>query len=235
MTRDIYSPFGSNSSEPANLPSSSENKSRLRQSSEQLSLALGKHLQETMGGAWLDTLRVQMEREGYSVGATVLSAAGIGAPHVRQRLYWVAIAGDERREGIRVQLRARRSRQGLLETSRRGSSRIEPGGDTDESGLEGRILGGNGPNQRSTRTSGVVVPEGVTSGFWNAADWYRCSDGRARCAEPGIFPMAYGTPSRVGPSGAVETQPRKERLMGYGNAIVAPLAATFIRAVMDIL
>ena len=38
----------------------------------------------------LDDLCTEMEREKYTVGAIVLTAAGTGAPHIRQRLYWVA-------------------------------------------------------------------------------------------------------------------------------------------------
>jgi len=39
---------------------------------------------------WLDDLCLEMEREKYAVGSIVLTAAGAGAPHIRQRLYWVA-------------------------------------------------------------------------------------------------------------------------------------------------
>ena len=39
---------------------------------------------------WLDDLCTEMEREKYRVGQIVLTAAGSGAPHIRQRLYWVA-------------------------------------------------------------------------------------------------------------------------------------------------
>ena len=39
---------------------------------------------------WLDDLCTEMEREKYRVGQIVLTAAGEGAPHIRQRLFWVA-------------------------------------------------------------------------------------------------------------------------------------------------
>ena len=61
---------------------------------------------------------------------------------------------------------------------------------------------------------------GPTNGFWGAADWLFCQDGKWRPVEPGTFPLADGTPQRVG------------RLRGYGNAIVAPQAAAFITAFM---
>ena len=58
------------------------------------------------GKVWLDGVRSDLEKLGYEVGAADLCAAGVGAPHIRQRLYWVAFAtgqGWERRivEAIR--------------------------------------------------------------------------------------------------------------------------------------
>jgi DNA (cytosine-5)-methyltransferase 1 len=43
--------------------------------------------------AWLDTVQSDLEGAGYAVGALDLCAAGFGAPHIRQRLYFVADAG----------------------------------------------------------------------------------------------------------------------------------------------
>jgi DNA (cytosine-5)-methyltransferase 1 len=39
---------------------------------------------------WLDLVSGDMEGEGYAVGAAVLGAHSVGAPHIRQRLYFVA-------------------------------------------------------------------------------------------------------------------------------------------------
>ena len=48
---------------------------------------------------WLDDLCTEMEREKYTVGSIVLTAAGEGAPHIRQRLYWVADSIDKGSQG----------------------------------------------------------------------------------------------------------------------------------------
>ncbi len=40
--------------------------------------------------AWLDSVQDDLEGAGYAVGAADLCAAGVGAPHIRQRLYWMA-------------------------------------------------------------------------------------------------------------------------------------------------
>lgn len=39
---------------------------------------------------WLDDLQIDFEKEGYAAGAFVLPAGGIGAPHKRERLFFVA-------------------------------------------------------------------------------------------------------------------------------------------------
>lgn len=39
--------------------------------------------------AWWDLVSNDMEEEGYAVGAADLCAPSVGAPHIRQRLFWV--------------------------------------------------------------------------------------------------------------------------------------------------
>src|SRR6516164_1612756 len=41
------------------------------------------------GLAWLDVVSADLEGAGYAVGACDTCAAGVGAPHIRQRLYFV--------------------------------------------------------------------------------------------------------------------------------------------------
>ena len=38
-------------------------------------------------GTWLSSVRADLESLGYAVGAADLCAAGVGAPHIRQRLF----------------------------------------------------------------------------------------------------------------------------------------------------
>ena len=44
--------------------------------------------------AWLDLVQADMETTGYAFGAVNFPAAGIGAPQIRQRLFWVANATE---------------------------------------------------------------------------------------------------------------------------------------------
>ena len=52
-------------------------------------------LAEEPAWSWFATLQADLEDLGYVVGASDLPAASVGAPHIRQRLYWCAI----RRQG----------------------------------------------------------------------------------------------------------------------------------------
>jgi DNA (cytosine-5)-methyltransferase 1 len=75
------------------------------------------------------------------------------------------------------------------------------------------------------------------AGFWSDADWLPCRDGKARCVESGTFPLVARLPKGLGLDGDPSAPPhdseaRVMRLRGYGNAIVAPLAAAFIKAAM---
>jgi DNA (cytosine-5)-methyltransferase 1 len=49
----------------------------------------GEQVASKSGRAWLSGVRAQMETMGYAVGAADLCAAGISAPQIRQRLWWV--------------------------------------------------------------------------------------------------------------------------------------------------
>jgi DNA (cytosine-5)-methyltransferase 1 len=50
----------------------------------------GEQVASAIGYGWLDGVCADLEREGYAVGAAVLPASSVGAPHIRQRLFWVA-------------------------------------------------------------------------------------------------------------------------------------------------
>ncbi len=50
----------------------------------------GEQVASKDGLAWIDLVRSDMEGEGYSFGAADICAAGFGAPHIRQRLFFVA-------------------------------------------------------------------------------------------------------------------------------------------------
>ena len=64
-------------------------------------VVFGEQVASGAGLAWLDVVRADLEGEGYAVGAADLCAAGVGAPHIRQRLFFGAIRVADADEGGR--------------------------------------------------------------------------------------------------------------------------------------
>jgi DNA (cytosine-5)-methyltransferase 1 len=50
----------------------------------------GEQVETAVKHGWLDLVQTDLEGIGYTTGAAGLCAAGVGAPHIRQRLYWGA-------------------------------------------------------------------------------------------------------------------------------------------------
>lgn len=51
---------------------------------------------------WFDTVQSDLEGMGYAFGLVPFTSASIGAPHIRERAYWVADADSIKCEGITV-------------------------------------------------------------------------------------------------------------------------------------
>ena len=71
--------------------------------------------------AWFDLVQTDLEAENYAARAVDLCAAGVGAPHIRQRMYWVANANDTRPQG-HGKLRDLNGAQNGSTTERHGAS-----------------------------------------------------------------------------------------------------------------
>ena len=180
--------------------------------------------------AWLDHVAVDLEGEGYAVGAVDTCAAGFGAPHIRQRIYFVAqseLAGTGDGQGRQSM---ERRREGIRQRHREAvRGRGDAGGATGELGNAGQEQRRSGmvsrPIEEKTpeRNEGSAIDQrpSATNGFWSDAIWLLCRDGKARPTQPGIFPLAHGASQRMG------------RLRAYGNAICAPQAAEFVKAFMQ--
>lgn len=54
------------------------------------SIVFGEQVASKAGRAWFRSVRNEMEGMGYGAAAADLCASGVGAPHPRQRLYWLA-------------------------------------------------------------------------------------------------------------------------------------------------
>jgi DNA (cytosine-5)-methyltransferase 1 len=189
-------------------------------------VVFGEQVASPDGLKWFDAVSADLEAEGYAVGAADLCAAGVGAPHIRQRLYFVAVSGEQRRRGLGLHLRERGPLACVSEALGGGAAGLV--GDAGSPGVgrdPGGVLSAEGKGEGERGAVGGVLNEpfapGPTNGFWANAEWLPCRDGKVRPVEPGTFPLAHGIAGRVG------------RLRAYGNAISPQVAAAFIRAFLD--
>jgi DNA (cytosine-5)-methyltransferase 1 len=101
--------------------------------------------------AWLDLVSGDLEGEGYAVGSAIVGAHSVGAPHIRQRLYWVADAHGGQRGGRAVDGggvidgQARGWQEGHGEPAGRGATGERLADDTRSRRREERALAGGQP------------------------------------------------------------------------------------------
>lgn len=163
-------------------------------------IVFGEQVASKDGKVWLAGVRTDLEKLGYAVGAADLCAAGVGAPHTRQRLYWVANSSSKQ-----------------VNTADERGFYTSAGG----SGIIGRVGNAKSDDQWRSRKSEESIRrtfEDRRSGSWDNFDIKPFLDNKSRRIESGTFPLVDGFPGRVG------------LLRGYGNAIVPQVAAEFIEA-----
>ena len=189
-------------------------------------LVFGEQVASPAGRDWLASVRSEMEDLGYAFWAADLCAAGVGAPHIRQRLFWGAV-----RLGDADRIRAR------WNSGASARAEAESGGEGGITGGVGDCVGASGSDlwlenshmqrregERLQLQPGPTRPEVLEvagrgeAGAWTDTTWLPCTDGKARPTQPGIHPLAHGSTARVG------------RLRAYGNAIVPQVAAAFVTA-----
>lgn len=182
------------------------------------SVVFGEQVASKAGREWLTGVFADLESVAYAGAGADLCAASVGAPHPRQRIYWVANTngGDSS-----TQWEQRSWQYGQQSPNNRNSSRI---GNSTSTRLEGEWdeycpLG----SREVCGFAGLAMQDGVPA--WNGTTLaLLCEDGARRAsAESRAFPVAHGIPARMG------------RLRGYGNAIVPQLAAEFIKAFYEAL
>ena len=65
-------------------------------------VVFGEQVGGSLGREWLAAVRLDLERVGYACGGADIPAASVGAPHIRQRLYWVADSEHSKRGAVGV-------------------------------------------------------------------------------------------------------------------------------------
>lgn len=136
------------------------------------SVVIGEQVSTKDADPWLDLVQSDLEGVGYTFGCVSFPAAGVGAPHIRERTYWVGYTDDERLQ----------RHQGVLDFRKEPRwFRASETGSASETGV---------PHRHTA--------PGATNGQWSNADWLRCNDNKWRPVQPGTCPLADGVPGRVG-------------------------------------
>lgn len=213
-------------------------------------VVFGEQVASAAGRLWLSGVFSDLEIMGYATAGSDLSAAGVGAPHIRQRLYWAADAKHSERRTLNVAREDGCDRQDNRRKEAHGKSGAcgEICGLADAVGERrtGQYALLRSENER--RNGAGSIPETAGRGAfgelghsdepgpqgrnerghctnklsaWTPSVALACTDGKSRRTEPGIFPLAHGVSGRVG------------LLRGYGNAIVPQVAAEFIQAFQE--
>lgn len=188
------------------------------------------------GGLVLEGILSDLESAGYGAQSFIIPAAGIQAPHRRDRLWVVAHAdGLGRIHGQAEKLATKRGKYALGESL--ASSSYVP--DTSSGRREGRAVsvrpGGPFETARDTHRRGETMADpdrldGKRSDTQASQEWQEagrptglCSSAGTRIAEwpiePDVGRVANGVPHRV------------DRIKSLGNAIVPQVATEIMRAI----
>lgn len=185
------------------------------------SILFGEQVANGPAKHWIDLVSTDLEGVDYAFGASSLPACSVGAPHKRQRTYFMA--NDNKSGRKRWRVGRNMSDQWLAWESRVGGER----GDSSMA----RPQRGTTKRQRcemdgSEKENGQKAQEQwIWDYAWNGSVvmWIKCRDGKIRPIEPGTWPLVDGFPERM------------DQIRAYGNAIAPPLAAKFIEASIECL
>ena len=124
---------------------------------------------------WIDLVHADLEAVGYAFGCVPFPSAGVGAPHIRDRAYWVADATDKRHEWAGT---ARGRGNGLAHSG--NAVRLD---DTDDTRSQGHA--GNGSAEGRQGPAGSIAATGLYGGLANANS-YGCPSGCEGCTTMGL-------------------------------------------------
>ncbi len=150
-------------------------------------VVMGEQVASKDGLAWLDLVSSDMEGTNHTFWATDTCAAGFGAPHIRQRLYWLANAksGGQKRGPDRKEFR---SNFGVI-TDPNCPQQNAGMGNTNGQVVRGRSAEGDrSQNEAGDRIQGDTVGSsgGLLLGLANADQsrlqrWSERRDGTSEC------------------------------------------------------
>lgn len=187
-------------------------------------LCFGEQVADAARNGWFDRLCADMEAANYAIGSCVLGAHSAGAPHIRQRLYFLADASGD---GLEEQLLSA-ERRSLVAYVAGGCGLCQDAYLADSSFLSERESP-EAPHAITATGETWIVPSCGSESLADADSEQAigASVARPQChpwsVEPAVGRVAHGIPHKL-------VEPF---LRGYGNAIVPQVAQVFIEAYLD--
>ncbi|HDH0476576.1 DNA cytosine methyltransferase [Klebsiella pneumoniae] len=135
---------------------------------------------------WFDLVQADLEGVGYAFGLVPFTSAGIGAPHIRERAYWVAESAGEQCQkllpGLAQGVGAEGSRSSAKST---GLCSVGSLDNADKPGLERHFRNDSAAGRE--RATGPVAAPGVLDGLANTTGQlhHQCNDGANECGRQG--------------------------------------------------
>jgi DNA (cytosine-5)-methyltransferase 1 len=167
------------------------------------------------GGMVFDEVQANLEAEGYEVLPFLLPACGVGAPHRRDRIWFVAYA---------PRITKRKQANQVESFSEERPARIEFGGTGG-----GEIIANTNSNERSKRRLYQERPQtaaGYTGPRHSRYDW---GDWKDFPTKPPLCSRNDGVSRRM--AGITVSKWRKQSIEALGNAIVPQVAFQIFKAI----
>ncbi len=122
-------------------------------------IVFGEQVAGTAGLGWFDLVQTDLEACGYACGAAVTTSAGVGAPHIRPRLYWAASASNANSKRL----------QGANEHGKSGAQEIASAwGELARIHAEGAWVSWLSESRAAALINGAPARVGRTRGYGNA-------------------------------------------------------------------
>jgi DNA (cytosine-5)-methyltransferase 1 len=184
-------------------------------------------------GLVFEQVQVDLEFEGYNVQPVILPAAGVGAPHKRDRVWFVAYCSNTRFEEVRkskistdefkltTDTNTAGWRQGNKENERKSSEQFNGSSFSEiNANPNSYVLQGGGQSKQRKKTDGQTFQFG-SSGVWNS--WQNFP------SQPPVCNGNDGFPDNL--DGVTFSKWRNESIKAGGNAIVPQVALQIFKTI----